>query len=87
MTAVKATQHGTNVGRVETKPIGQTNVRISLLSASTNDSRWPKKIMCASDASKGPEENTGWKIAPEDNVAQNRKHITIHSFTKATRSD
>ena len=60
MTSVKATQHDTNVGCVETQPIGQTNVRSSLLSASTNNSRWPKKIMCASDASKGPEENTGW---------------------------
>ena len=92
MTAVKATQHGTNAGCVETQPIGQTNVRNSLLSASTSDSRWPKKITCA-DALKEPEEITGWKIAAEGNVAQNRKTennaniITIHSFTKAMRSD
>ena len=44
MTAEKATQHGTNVGCVETQPIGKTNVRCSLLSASTNDSTWPKRI-------------------------------------------
>ena len=89
----KATQHGTNVGCVETQPIGQTNVRSSLLSVSTSDSRLSKRITCASDALKGPEENTEWKLAPEDSVAQNRKTennaniITIHSYTKATRSD
>ena len=37
MTAVKATQHGTNVGCVETQPIGQTNVRSSLLSVSVDE--------------------------------------------------
>lgn len=45
--------------------------------------------MSALGALKGPEENTEWKIAAKDNVAQDRKkedtvnNITTHS-TKAT---
>jgi len=59
----------------------------------TSNSRWPKRIECAPGALNGLEENTECKIAPKDNVAQNRKTqhnaniITIHSYTKATRSD
>ena len=94
MTAVKATQHGTNVGCVETQLIGQTNVRSSLAALSVDERlKMAKENQCASDALKGPEENTEWKIASKDNVAQNRKTennaniITIHFFIKATRSD
>ena len=42
---------------------------------------------CALDALGEPEENTGWKVAPEGNVAQNNANIiTIHFFTKAMQS-
>lgn len=49
--------------------------------------------LIAFDALKGPEENAEWKLAPEDNVAQNRKMennakiVTIHSYNKAMWSD
>ena len=86
MTAVKATQPVTNAGCVEVQTIGRINVRSLLFSASTSDSRWPKRIMCASNALREPEENTGWKIAPEGNLHKTGKRKTMRTLSASTSS-